>query len=137
MHFRLLDIYFFSTSISRCCIFYFQMSRWGGAIVTGCSHIVIYFLPRGGTHPLLQMNVHKAGHLSCRGQRAILIGFTAQSHYTAQLANIVLRLLLLMRVPLLKNELCHIVNSGLLPRNSPGFTWSWRLRLDISYICWR
>lgn len=80
-----------------------------------------YFLPHRGAHLLLQMNVHKAGHLSSKGQRAILIGFTAQSHYTAQLANIALRLHLLMRVLLLKNEPCHSASSGLLFLMSPLF----------------
>lgn len=105
------------------------------AVFTWCPRIIISF-PAGGAHLLLQMNVHKASHLSSKGQRAILIGFTAQSHYTAQLANIVLRLLLLMRVLLLKNELCHSASSGLLSRTSPVFTFSPSLRPCIR-LSWR
>lgn len=121
----ILDFWIFILHI--CSVLWFQgvaffilaeLLGWGNL------HLMLshnYFLPCGGTHLLLQMNVHKASHLSSKGQRAILIGFTAQSHYTAQLANIVLRLLLLMRLPLLKNEHWHSANSGLLPQMSPGF----------------
>lgn len=105
------------------------------AVFTWCPRIIISF-PAGCAHLLLQMNVHKASHLSSKGQRAILIGFAAQSHYTAQLANIVLRLLLLMRVLLLKNELCHSASSGLLSRASPVFTFSPSLRPCIR-LSWR
>lgn len=84
------------------------------------SFYIIIPSPVGDTHLLHQMNVqgHKGSNLSLKGERAILIGLTVLRCYTAQVccravANIVLKLLLLMRSLLLKNELCHNVNKGL------------------------
>lgn len=97
-------------------------------IVSCCFYIIIPS-PVGGVHLLLQMNVqgHKGSNLSSKGECAVLIGSTVLHGYTAQVcrravANIVLKLLLLMRSLLLKNELCHNVNKGLLSQSVPIFT---------------